>query len=174
MFNRVCELVCAIVVAWGLAATSVRAVGSGPIIFKEVVDDTFVTNFCGFPMQVRSTGTGIVHLFLDENGDVQRVIITAPQTRMTFTNLDTGKNVWTPSVNMVLSEANEDGTVTQSLRGLFWHLVVPGEGLITADVGRLDYRLTFDNNGNIIEEEVVFSAGIQEGQFVPTLCSVLG
>jgi hypothetical protein len=166
--------VCAIVVTWGLAATSVRAVGNGPTIFKEVVDDTFVTNFCGFPMQVRSTGTAIVHLFLDENGDVQRAIITAPQTRMTFTNLDTGKTVWTPSVNMVLSEANEDGTTTQSLRGLLWHLIVPGEGLITADVGRLDYRLTFDNNGNIIDEEVVFSAGIQEGQFVPTLCSVLG
>lgn len=173
MFNRVCKLVCAIVVTWGLA-TSVRAVGSGPIIFKEIADDTFVTNFCGFPMQVRSTGTAIVHLFLDANGDFQRVIITAPQTRMTFANLDSGKTVWTPSVNMVISEANEDGTGTQSLRGLLWHLIVPGEGLITADIGRLDYRLTFDNHGDISDEEVVFSAGIQEGQFVPTLCSVLG
>ena len=168
MSSRVCRFVCAIVVTWGLAATGVKAGGNGPIISREVVDDTFVTNFCGFPMQVRSTGTAIVHLFLE------RVIITAPQTRLTFTNLDSGKTVWTPSVNMVLSEANEDGTGTQSLRGLLWHLIVPGEGLITADVGRLDYRLTFDNNGNIIDEEVVFSAGIQQGQFIPTLCSVLG
>ena len=172
MPNRLCGLACASLVALGLSTTVGAA--SGPVIFRQSVDDTFVTTFCGFPMEVRTTGTAVVHLFLDDEGNFDRVIITAPETRLTFINLDTGESVWTPSVNMVRDEANDDGTGTQSLRGLLWRLIVPGQGLITADVGRIDYRLTFDSSGNIIDEEVVFSAGIQENQFVPTLCSVLG
>lgn len=150
-------------------------VAAGPIIYTDQVDDTFVTGYCGFPMEIHTTGTAVIHLFLNENGGFDHAIVTSADTKMTFTNLNTGESVWTPSVNMVLAEDNGDGTGTQSLRGLFWHLIVPGEGLITADVGRLDYLLVLDENGQPTgESEVVFSAGMQEGLVIPTMCDVLG
>lgn len=149
------------------------AVAAGPTIVREDADDVFVTQFCGFPMEVRTTATGIFHLFFDEDGALERVLVTTANSKLTFTNLVTGEAVWTPSVNMVEGHFNDDGTATTTLRGLFWHLIVPGEGLITADVGRLDLLETFDESGNIVSEEVVFSAGIQENQFLPTVCIVL-
>ncbi len=146
----------------------------GPIIWQDEVNDSFTTGFCGFPMEVTTTGTGVFHLFLDEEGNFEKIIITEPTMRITFTNLDTGETVWTPSVNMAEEIANEDGTGTKTLRGLQWHLIVPREGLVTADTGRIDWLFTFDDQGNIISEDVVFSAGIQEGVFAPALCQVLG
>ena len=49
------------------------------------------------------------------------------------------------------------------------------EGLVTADVGRIDFQFTFDEQGNIASEEVVFAAGQWPGPnvFNDTLCSVL-
>ena len=151
-----------------------QAVGGQPIVYKIPTNDVFVTNYCGFPMRVTTTGSAVIHLFLDAGGNFERVIITAPDLKISFTNLNTGETVWTPSVNMVMEQANEDGTGTKTLRGLLWRLTVPGEGLITADVGRIDFLFTFDEDGNIISEDVVFLAGQQENIFLPTLCSVLG
>ena len=95
-----------------------RASGAGPLIIREPVDDIFTTGYCGFPMEVHTTGTAVVRVFFDEHGNFERALITAPQTRLSFTNLDTGESVWTPSVNMVQETANADGTGTQTLRGL--------------------------------------------------------
>ena len=166
-------VVFAFLVGGGLAA---RASGGGPLIIREPVDDTFITGYCGFPMEVHTTGTTMVRVFFDNSGNFERALITAPETRVSFTNLDTGESVWTPSVNMVQETANADGTGKQTLRGLLWHLVVAGEGLVTADVGRIDFQFTFDEQGNIESEEVVFAAGQWPGPnvFFDTLCSVLG
>jgi hypothetical protein len=170
-------LIAVILFAWFVtgAFTSPSRLASGaPIIWQEDVEDVFVTGFCGFPMEVRTTGTGVFHLFLDENGNFERIIITAPTVKIVFTNLNTGESVWTPSVNMVEQRMNEDGTGTLTYKGLLWHLVVPGEGLVTADVGRIDWLFTFDDEGSVVSEELVFAAGIQENQLPPMLCSVLG
>jgi len=150
-----------------------QASAGGPIIFRQQIDDIATTTFCGFPMEIRTTGTAVIHLFLDDDGGFQRVIVTAPRTRLTFTNTATGESVWTPSVNMVQEIANADGTGTQTLRGLFWHLVVPGEGLVAVDVCRIAFVFTFDDLPNIVSEEVAFEAGQWEGQFIPMLCSAL-
>ena len=151
----------------------VGAKAAEPIIWRQSIDDSFTTGYCGFPMEVHSTGTAVFHLFLDEAGDFERGIITAPRTRIQFTNLINGLSVWTPSVNMVQETDNHDGTGTKTLRGLFWHLIVPGEGLITADVGRLDILFTLDSDGVPISEEVVFVAGQQDGTFLPELCAAI-
>ena len=163
-----------VLIALALVVPNRHAVaGSSPTIFRQPLDDVFITGYCGFPMEVRTTGSGVFHLFLDDQGNFERVIITAPRIRLSFTNLTTGASIWTPSVNMVEDTANPDGTGTQSLRGLLWRLVLPHEGLVTADVGRIDFLLTFDDEGNIIGSEVVFLAGQQEGQFEAALCSAL-
>jgi hypothetical protein len=144
----------------------------GPLILQLPIDDVFVTQMCGYPLEIRSTGTAIIHVFPTELWD-ERVIITAPQTRLQFTNLSTGESIWTPSVNMVMQIPHEDGTGTKTLRGLLWRLVLPGEGLITADAGRIDFLFTFDDEGNIVSEEMIFSAGQQNGDFLEQTCAAL-
>jgi len=146
--------------------------GDGPIIFPVDVESTEVVGWCGFPMEIYTTGTAMVHLWLDDNGEFEQVLITAPATFLTFTNLDTGESVWTPSVNMVMQEVYTENSRIATYRGLFWHLIVPGDGLITADAGRLDLLLTLNPDGTI-SAETVFSAGLQEGQFLDLVCSVL-
>jgi hypothetical protein len=160
---------CCLAAVASVGAVQVGAQG-GPLIFRETVDDTFVAGFCGFPLEVHSTGTAVFHVFFDASGAFERVLITAPQVQVAFTNLETGASVWTPSVNMVRETANEDGTFVVTLRGLFWHLIVPGQGLVTADVGRIDLLMSPGGGSS----EVVFEAGQQDGEFLQTLCSVLG
>src|SRR5690242_3671763 len=92
---------------------------------------------CSFPLRIEFTGTAHVRLYLDASGNPTRILITGADVKGTFTNSATGASVWTPSPNMVLVTFNADGTVTQSLRGLLDRIVVPGQGLITADVGRI-------------------------------------
>jgi hypothetical protein len=145
---------------------------SPPTILHEPINDTFIDPACGFPLEIIAEGIAVVHLYLDEAGAFERAIITAPQTRLTFTNLWNGKSVWTPSVNTVTAVEIDADSGTSSLRGLFWHLILPGEGLIAADVGRLDLLFTRHADGSVTEE-VIFSAGQQEGTFMPLLCDTL-
>ena len=156
-----------------LLTAGLHAASGQPLIFRDVINDEFTTGFCGYPIQVVTTGTGIFHVFFDESGQFERALITAADIKIQFTNLLTGETIWTPSVNMVQESINDDGTGTKTLRGLLWHLIVPGEGLITADVGRLDILVTFDDQGNVIDEEVVFVAGQQDNAFIPALCQTL-
>jgi hypothetical protein len=165
-------VVAALCVSAGAYQASAAA-GEPPLILRLPVDDGFVTNgLCGYPLEIRTTGTAVVHVFPTDLWD-ERVIITAPQTRLTFTNLLTGESIWTPSVNMVMQIPHEDGTGTKTLRGLLWRLVLPGEGLVTADAGRIDFLFTFDDAGNIVSEELVFSAGQQNGDFFEQTCAAL-
>lgn len=156
-----------------LGGHEASAADEPPLILRLPIDDTFLAQrLCGFPVEIRTTGTAVVHVFPTDLFD-PRVIITAPETRLTFTNVVTGESVWTPSVNMVMQIPNEDGTGTKTLRGLLWRLVLPGEGLVTADVGRIDFLFTFDEAGNIVSEELIFSAGQQNGDFLDQVCSAL-
>jgi hypothetical protein len=152
--------------------TPLNTLGAGPTIFRDVLDDTFVDGYCGFPVEVHTSGTGVFHLWEDPNGALERLIITSANIKLTFTNLITGQSVWTPSVNMTEISVHDDGTATQSYRGLLWHLVVPGEGLLTADVGRIDFLYSFVN-GTPVFQGVVFAAGIQENEFLALVCTVL-
>ena len=160
-----------------LAVTAGTALPSAesqqPQILRFPIDDLAVTQgLCGFPVSIHTTGTAVVHVFPTELWD-EWVIITAPATRLTFTNIATGESVWTPSVNMVMQTPHEDGTGTKSLRGLFWRLVIPGRGLVAADVGKLDVLFTFNQAGEIVSEEVVFTAGQQDGTFLREMCAAL-
>ena len=159
-----------------LLSFTARAFAAEPLIFSVPAGpDVTYHHLCSFPVLVHTTGNAIFHVFFDSAGNFSHVIITAPQTTLTFTNTINGKSVWTPSVNMVEEYGNPDGTGTQTLRGLLDHIIVPGQGLIAADVGRVDIVYTFDNSGNIIGAQTVFSSGQQDG-IIPNpsiLCSVL-
>ena len=70
---------------------------------------------------------------------------------------------------------NPDDTTTVSLRGLVDRVVVPGQGLVVADVGHITFLYTFNAQGHVISSQVTFQAGQYNGLFPdPFLCSVLG
>ena len=75
-----------------------------------------------------------------------------------------------PSVNIVRLDLDVAGTV-ESYRKLLWRLVVPHEGLVTADTGRIHYSYPFDENGEPAFEGAAFVAGQQENQFIPSVCA---
>lgn len=179
-----CIVTCALILIGGLATflvprLSTRAAARQPLIFTEPAPPDSTHHFCpGFPVMVHTTGHAVFHVFFDQSGNVQRVLITAPDTTITFTNTITGASVWTPSVNIIQQYGNPDGTGTQTYRGLLDRVVVPGQGLVFAEVGRIDWRVTLDDQGNPIAFDEVFSAGQwdNDGNFIPIplLCSLLG
>lgn len=148
------------------------AVAQQPGIFREPVDTVVTETSCGFPIEIRTTGTAVIHIFPTDLFS-PRVIITAPRMTVTFTNLLTGESISTPSPNIITETPQEDGTRIDSLTGLFWRLVVRGEGLITADVGKIDLVVTFKENGEVESVEQTFSSGQQNGDFLTQVCTVL-
>lgn len=175
-----------IVAALGIAALLTGAFAapfqpaSGPTISRITVNDSFTQYVCGDPgpgfmMKTQATGTAVIHRFAGKNGDFEKYIITQPRMRMKFTNLDTGESVWTPTVSMTMQQKNAAGKVTLKMEtGLKWRIIVRGEGIVTGEVGRIVWRYVYDDDGNFIDSDIVFSAGIQDGNVAPVLCEVLG
>jgi len=131
------------------------------------------TTDCAFPVKIQTTGYGIVHTMFYPNGSRKQTIITQPTTRVTFTNLDTGKSVSTPSVNLTIIRYDTAGNmVAKTSPGLMWRIVVPGKGLVAADIGQVGWKITFDSNGNIVSFDPI-SSGIRDGVTVAKLCDVL-
>ena len=62
------------------AVVQLRAAG-GPIIFSQEIDDRITVGFCGFPIEIRTTGTARIHLFLSSDGSFERVIVTQHRRR---------------------------------------------------------------------------------------------
>ena len=113
-------------------AARIQATTGQPLIFQDVLNDIFTTGFCGYPIQVETTGTGVFHVFFDDEGAFERAIITSADIKITFTNTLTGEVVWTPSVNMTQEVMESDVTGTKTLRGLLWHLIVTHPRLCSA------------------------------------------
>jgi hypothetical protein len=163
----------AIAAVFSLVFTPFMAFAAPPqIVEMPPPPDVTFQNFCAFPVLVHTTGRGIAHVFFNNEGAVRDVIITAPNTTLTFTNVTNGHSISTPSVNMVRQSFDGD-TVTVSLRGLLDRFVVPGRGLVMADVGRVDMVFTLDSNGNVTSAEQTFASGQQDNGLSPALCPLI-
>src|SRR5262245_4561026 len=92
----------AIAAVFSLVLTPFMAFASPPqIVEMPAQPDVTFQNFCPFPVLVHTTGRGVAHVFFNNEGAVRDVIITAPNTTLTFTNVTNGHTISTPSVNMV-------------------------------------------------------------------------
>ncbi len=101
-----------------------------PLIFDVPAQpDETLHHVCPFPVLAHSTEHGVFHVFFDNQGAVRDVIITAPDTTLTFTNTTNGHSISTPAVNMV-KQSFSGATMTVSFRGLLDRFVVPGRGLV--------------------------------------------
>lgn len=163
----------AIATVFSLVFTPILAFAKPPLIVElPAQPDVTFQNFCPFPVLVHTTGRGVAHVFFNNEGDVRDVIITAPRTTLTFTNVTNGHTISTPSVNMVRQSFDAD-TVTVSLRGLLDRFVVPGRGLVLADTGRVDWTYTLDSDGDVISELQTFASGHQDNGLSPALCPLI-
>jgi hypothetical protein len=123
---------------------------------------------CGFPIQLDVTGDLRIQYHYDQAGNLRFERITYVRWSATYTNLDTGESLRTVGPEPIKVTFHQDGSITEAHMGLILHIVAPGEGLVTADVGRIVFHLTADG-----EFETVFEAGIHEMQFYPAFCDIL-
>ena len=134
-----------------------------PEIITIPVDDTFVAGDCdGFSVIEHVQGTIKVSTHFDQNGNFV-MEIARYRLRHTLSNSETGASLFSPDVGIDM----QDGSGTLAVIGLVSRIVVPGEGVVFARVGRIVFDL---NTG-----EVVFESGQQDdfANLLPALCSAL-
>ena len=125
---------------------------------------------CDFPVRLEFAGQLNIQHHFDGDGTPSFDRITFVQWSLTITNLDTGESIFTVGPEPIMVTFNQDGSITEAHMGLILHIVSPGEGLVTADVGRIVFLITFEDGEEV---ETVFEAGIHEMVFFPTFCEVL-
>ena len=149
---------------------SLSAAGStGPDNFTVQVDDSMSFNDCGFTIESHVKGFIRVHDFLDEEGNLVREIANF-NLKVTYTNPETGETLSSRSVGPDILTVNEDGSATVASIGIIARIVVPGEGLLVAQVGKIVFFFTDPEDE---EPDVIFVAGPHE-DLLAALCEALG
>jgi hypothetical protein len=150
-----------------LAVWASPAVAAKPEFEVIDVNDFGVLGDCdGFQVLQEVTGTIKISHRTTANGT--EIQISRYSLRETYTNSETGESVSTPDVGIDKLTINPDGSATLVVIGLLNRIVIPGEGLIVANAGRLVFFFTGPNE----EPDVVFEAG-PSGDLLPALCTVL-
>ena len=140
----------------------VPANASQPVTFTVEFDDHFVdTEICDFDVEVRFVGTLRITEFYDRAGNLVRVQIKGKDLG-TATNVETGKTASGVDNWLETIDPTKDVGV---IRGLVFHLNVPGHGIVLIDAGYIAFQ----------GDEVVRVAGphqVFEGEF-EALCAAL-
>ena len=140
-----------LLVASLLTMLAVLPAGAAPptiIDVNNVFEDEFLTQACGFPVEVSVTGKLIIR---SRDG---RQDTTGANFQVTFTNLESGQSV-TIRTSGLQRISSTDTTFTFSFFGGD-KLVVPGEGAVFINVGKFVETVTFDpETGELISIETV-------------------
>jgi hypothetical protein len=149
------------VLVGGLAAALGRWHGGAGAASQEEpnlieVDDEFVDDFwtetCGFEVVQRVEGA-FKQVFVRDQLQLETY-------RLTHTLTGPGESLtWRDRGSNTDIVFNPDGTITVTAAGPILRLTVPGEGAVVADIGRHRVIVTFDAEGNIVGEEVLWKAG---------------
>lgn len=124
-------LVIAILTALAVA-TIARA--TPPVHEWVSIDDTFTWDDCGFVVEEHDVATIHFVSWFDESGGRTRQVVTAPGSRITWTNPATGASVTTVNSYVVHKRDNPDGSATIAFTGLVF--AIPGGGQAYVDSGR--------------------------------------
>jgi hypothetical protein len=127
--------------------------------------DPFLTEQCGFTVLHTVVGTVKESGFVDETGTF---VVTQARFRLQHTLVGpTGATLTYPDVGVDKVAYNPDGTHTVTSAGILGlRVVVPGEGLVIANVGRLVTTLTFDpETGEVVGAVTDFEAGQRPEDF---------
>ncbi len=130
-----------------------------------VFEDAFLTEACGFPVEVSTTGKLIIR---SRDG---REDTTGANFQVTFTNLESDKSV-TIRTSGLQRISSTDTTSTFSFFGGD-KLVVPGEGAVFINVGKFVETVTFDpETGEQISIETVRKGRVDEFS-IERICTLL-
>ncbi len=153
----------------GTAAAS-PAGAEGLDNFTFPVDELFSLDCGSFTIEGHVEGFIRVHRFFDKEGNFVRRISNFA-LKVTYTNPETGETLTTPSVGPDIFTLHEDGSRTIASIGIIERVVVPGEGLVAAQIGKIVFFFTGSGD---LEPEVIFEAGQHEGDILAALCEALG
>jgi hypothetical protein len=131
------------------------------------VDDTLEFGECdGFTVIEHVQGKIKVSTHFDKDGSFAMEIARF-SLRHTYSNSETGDSVRSQDVGIDKVTIDEDGSGTVAVIGIVARIVVPGEGLVFAHLG----RIVFD----AVSGEVVFEAGRHDdfADLLPALCAAL-
>lgn len=145
--------------------TSARA--AKPEMITIPVDETNVFGECdGFAVIEHVEGTVKISTHVDQEGNLVMELVRF-SLRHTYSNSETGESLSTPDAGIDKVTVNDDGSGTVAVIGIVGRIVVPGEGLVFAHLGRIVFDL---DTG-----EVLFEAGPHEdfANLLPTLCAAL-
>ena len=162
------------VVAGGVVALPAVAGATPPERSTEHVDDTFVepaapVGPCAFPVQVHFTAQLEITRFFDRDGNEIRTLTRFMGTSATFSA--NGKSITDRQGGIQhITFDPETGSSTLALTGLTGHLIVPGQGVVAQDSGRL---VLFFESPDDVEPDFLFEAGRRDGGPFPALCGIL-
>jgi hypothetical protein len=129
-----------ILILLALAAVAPLALAAGPASAAEPehewlsVDETFTQSNCGFPIVQHDVVNLHFISWFDDSGSRTRQTVTAPGTRITWTNPQTGASVTSANPFVVHKTDNADGTTTIAFTGL--DFAIPGGGHAYVSSGR--------------------------------------
>lgn len=132
---------------------AVRA--AGPVIFTVPLDEVSTFEACNFPVESHITGAIRVHDFVDEEGNLVREIANY-NLNITYTNSLTGESVTLLSTGPNILQVNPDNSANLLAIGLLARIVVPGQGLLAVQVGKLSLFFTDPSDQ---DPDVLFEAG---------------
>jgi hypothetical protein len=154
-----------------LAASVARA--SAPVTFGPFTNSySFIGMHCdGYDVLIEGTGTDTFTVFLDDAGEITRVIWRARYPHDTLTNTVTGKSI---VVRGMFQEFIEriPGTdeFTKEITGFRYFVNEPGRGVTIRDVGRITY-------GDLENTILLWQAGKHDlalnAAIEPTFCAAL-
>ena len=131
---------------------AVRA--AGPVIFTVPLDEVSTFEACSFPVESHITGAIRVHDFVDEGNLVRE--IANYHLKISYTNSLTGESVTFPSTGPNILQVNPDNSANLLAIGLLARIVVPGQGLLAVQAGKLSLFFTDPSDQ---DPDVLFEAG---------------
>ena len=129
----------ALAIAGGVAAliapvAASPALAGTPVREWVSIDETFVWDDCGFPVEQHDTLRLHFVSWFDDSGNRERQGVLAPGARSTYTNLDTGASVSAVNPYAVHKTDNPDGSATIAFTGLAF--AIQGGGTVYVSSGR--------------------------------------
>jgi hypothetical protein len=162
-----------VVTAAGAVALPAVAGAVAPVRETVAIDEMFVVPAapegpCAFPVEVHFTGQLELTRFFDRDGNEIRVLSRLLGASATFSA--NGKSISDMQNTIDHGRIDpETGSITVAGTGVA-HLVVPGQGVVAQDSGRL---VLFFEGPDDEEPDVLFEGGRADGGPFPALCEVL-
>jgi hypothetical protein len=149
-------------------AVAGAALAAKPVIETERLDETDTIDCGTFTLEDHVFGTIKHRVYTDRAGNVVRELHTISLRHVT-TNPTTGESITTRDVGADRVQIFPDGSAIVQVIGLVGRIVVPGRGVVAADVGRL---VLFFEGPEDQEPDVLFESG-RHDDLEAAVCEVL-